>query len=150
MKHITGDLIQSAKDGDFDVIIHGCNCFNTMGAGIAPQIAKAFPSAYKADQATILGDRSKLGTISIGFDSNLKVFVINAYTQFDFKGKKPIDYAALEHCFKQIKTLFHDKRIGYPAIGCGLAGGDWNIVSKIIDITLTDDVDHTFVEWVGF
>ena len=35
MNIVKGDLIKSAKEGQFDVIIHGCNCFNTMGAGIA-------------------------------------------------------------------------------------------------------------------
>jgi hypothetical protein len=29
-------------------------------------------------------------------------------------------------------------------IGCGLGGGDWNIVSKIIDDELKD-LDHTLV-----
>jgi O-acetyl-ADP-ribose deacetylase (regulator of RNase III) len=31
MKVIKGDLIQLAKDGKFDLIVHGCNCFCTMG-----------------------------------------------------------------------------------------------------------------------
>ena len=38
MKTITGDLIKLAQDGVFDVIIHGCNCQNTMGAGIAKTV----------------------------------------------------------------------------------------------------------------
>jgi O-acetyl-ADP-ribose deacetylase (regulator of RNase III) len=42
MKYIDGDLIRLAKQGTFDVIAHGCNCFCTMGAGIAPQMADAF------------------------------------------------------------------------------------------------------------
>lgn len=41
-KEIKGDLIELAKQGMFDVIAHGCNCFCTMGAGIAPQMARAF------------------------------------------------------------------------------------------------------------
>jgi len=41
-QEIEGDLIKLAKQGKFDVITHGCNCFCTMGAGIAPQMAKAF------------------------------------------------------------------------------------------------------------
>ena len=41
-KEINGDLIELAKQGTFDVIAHGCNCFCTMGAGIAPQMARAF------------------------------------------------------------------------------------------------------------
>lgn len=41
-QEIEGDLITLAKAGKFDVIAHGCNCFCTMGAGIAPQMAEAF------------------------------------------------------------------------------------------------------------
>ena len=41
-QEIQGDLIRLAKQGTFDVITHGCNCFCTMGAGIAPQMAKEF------------------------------------------------------------------------------------------------------------
>ena len=45
MKIVKGDLLQMGKDGTFDIILHGCNCFNTMGAGIAAQIATKFPDA---------------------------------------------------------------------------------------------------------
>lgn len=31
MKEVTGDLIKLAQDGQFDVIVHGCNCFCTNG-----------------------------------------------------------------------------------------------------------------------
>jgi O-acetyl-ADP-ribose deacetylase (regulator of RNase III) len=41
MKEIEGDLIDLAKRGHFDVVTHGCNCFCTMGAGIAPQMVWA-------------------------------------------------------------------------------------------------------------
>lgn len=30
LKIIHGDLIKLALLGDFDVIVHGCNCFNMM------------------------------------------------------------------------------------------------------------------------
>ena len=39
---IQGDLIKLALRGEFNVITHGCNCMCQMGAGIAPQMAKAF------------------------------------------------------------------------------------------------------------
>jgi ribonucleoside-diphosphate reductase beta chain len=42
INYTDGDLITLAKAGKFDVIAHGCNCHSTMGAGIAPQMAKAF------------------------------------------------------------------------------------------------------------
>jgi len=41
-QEIEGDLIVLAKEGKFDVIAHGCNCQCIMGAGLAPQMAKAF------------------------------------------------------------------------------------------------------------
>ena len=47
IKYIDGDLVKEAEL--FDVIAHCCNCFCTMGAGIAPQIKNKFPDAYVAD-----------------------------------------------------------------------------------------------------
>lgn len=51
-KTTRGDLIKLAKKGKFDIIVHGCNCFCEMGAGIARQIKKTFPEAYRADMET--------------------------------------------------------------------------------------------------
>ena len=59
MKRKQGDLLQYAQEGVFDVIIHGCNCFCTMGAGIAKAIKARFPEAYQADCQTPKGDRAK-------------------------------------------------------------------------------------------
>jgi O-acetyl-ADP-ribose deacetylase (regulator of RNase III) len=39
-------------------------------------------------------------------------------------------------------------RIGYPAIGAGLAGGDWEVISSIIEEELKGE-DHTFVKFIG-
>ena len=64
MKTVTGDLIALAEAGQFDVIVHGCNCFHAMGAGVAAAIASRYPSALTADKATDFGDAAKLGTIS--------------------------------------------------------------------------------------
>jgi O-acetyl-ADP-ribose deacetylase (regulator of RNase III) len=55
MKKVKGDLIKLAKEGAFDLIIHGCNCFGTMGAGIARTIKSQFPVAYTADLDTKKG-----------------------------------------------------------------------------------------------
>lgn len=38
MKVLHGDLISLALAGHFEAIVHGCNCFCTMGAGIAKAI----------------------------------------------------------------------------------------------------------------
>ena len=48
--------------------------------------------------------------------------------------------------FSQIRTNFTGKRIGYPLIGAGLAGGDWKVISKIIEEELKNE-NHTLVEY---
>jgi len=57
-----------------------------------------------------------------------------------------VDYDAIRTVFKQIKAQFSGLRIGYPAIGAGLAGGDWVIISQIIEEELEGE-NHTFVEY---
>src|SRR6187401_1634642 len=56
MRRIRGDLLQLAIDGDFDVIVHGCNCQCQMGKGIALSIKKTFPEASEADCRRAKGD----------------------------------------------------------------------------------------------
>jgi O-acetyl-ADP-ribose deacetylase (regulator of RNase III) len=150
MKVIQGDLLALAKDGWFDVIVHGCNCQCAMGKGIALSIKQQFPQAYAADLATTPGDRDKLGTFSsavVQGPSGLFT-VVNAYTQFHWRGSGPnVDYEAVRSVFQQIRAQFGDRRIGYPRIGAGLAGGDWNVIATIIDEALAGE-DHTLVEFV--
>lgn len=148
MNELTGDLLVLAEQGQFDVIVHGCNCFCTMGAGIAKTIKAKFPEAYQADLQTISGDRGKLGTYSqVKIQREGTEFVIvNAYTQFNWRGRGiKADYAAIEQVFKLIKSQFSGLCIAYPLIGAGLAGGDWTVISKIIDEAL-DGENHTVVK----
>lgn len=145
MKTIEGNLISLAKGGAFDVIVQGCNCFCTMGKGIALTIKQEFPEAYLADRKTAYGDRSKLGTYSQAAAIGRALTIVNAYTQFDWRGYGPkADYQAIEEAFTRLKTEFTGQRIAYPLIGAGLAGGDWTRISSIIDTALAGE-DHTLV-----
>jgi O-acetyl-ADP-ribose deacetylase (regulator of RNase III) len=149
MKKERGDLLKKALQNEFDVIVHGCNCFCTMGAGIAKTVKQLFPAAYEADLTTPNGSRSKLGTISYAeVEVNGRpLIIVNAYTQFDWRGSGvKANYKAIEHAFRLIKERFSGLRIGYPAIGAGLAQGDWKVISNIIETELVDE-DHTFVEF---
>ncbi|WP_170417022.1 macro domain-containing protein [Ruegeria atlantica] len=147
MPTLKGDLIQLALDGEFDVIVHGCNCFHAMGAGIARIIAAEFPDALEADKRTEHGDRSKLGSISTAeiTRGTTKFVVVNAYTQFHWEGPgRLVEYDAISGCFSTIARAFPTSRIGYPMIGAGLAGGDWTEISQRIDAALMG-MDHTLV-----
>lgn len=149
MNIVQGDLIQLALDREFDVIVHGCNCQCTMGAGIAKAIKATFPEAFAADQETTKGDREKLGTFSFATVTRdgHEITVVNGYTQFDWRGPGvKADYAAIRGVMARVKQQFGDQRIGYPKIGAGLAKGDWNTIAGIISEEL-DGADHTLVEY---
>ncbi len=151
MNRIKGDLIQLALEGEFDLIIHGCNCFCTMGAGIAAQIRTHFPQALEADQATGEGDTSKLGRYSMAraTTGHGELIIINGYTQFHYAGQGVLaDYNAIAALFARLKKDFSGQRMGYPKIGAGLAGGDFNRIAHIIDQALEGE-NHTLVEYLG-
>jgi O-acetyl-ADP-ribose deacetylase (regulator of RNase III) len=148
-KTIRGDLLALALDGTFDVIVHGCNCQCQMGKGIALSIKKQFPEVYRADCATTKGDAAKLGTISFAnITRNETSFVIvNAYTQLHWRGAGvKADYEAIRKAMREVKRTFTGKKIGYPRVGAGLAGGDWDVIYAII-IEELDGEDHTYVEF---
>lgn len=145
MKTTEGDLIKLARNGEFELIVHGCNCFCAMGAGIAQGIKAAFPAAYEADQATESGDRDKLGTCTHAEIDGL--IVVNAYTQYRHGGGgRLVDYDAVRSCMRWIREHFSGRRIGLPRIGAGLAGGDWEAIAAIIEEELAGE-DVTLVEY---
>lgn len=147
MNSVAGDLIAMALDGQFDVIVHGCNCFCSMGGGIARSIQEEFPEAYAADLLTVKGDRNKPGTFSFATvtRNDHRITIVNGYTQFHFQGESVLtDYNAVRNLFIRIKEQFAGKRIGYPKIGAGLGGGNWEQISSIIDEELAG-ANHTLV-----
>lgn len=137
-----GCLIEAAKSGRLSAIAHQANCFNTMKSGIAPLIAAYCPEAYEADQKTEKGNKSKLGTFTYGFSSN-GVMVWNLYGQYNY-GRVPgvvyTNYDALFQALSKMGAWLYNSSgpntIGLPKLGCGLAGGDWQVVEQIIKDTL--------------
>jgi O-acetyl-ADP-ribose deacetylase (regulator of RNase III) len=149
MRVVYGNLIQMALYGEFDIIIHGCNCFCVMGAGFAKQIREHYAEAYLADQQTARGSKNKLGTISWATCHRglHDITVVNAYTQYGYgSGEQHTDYTAIRRAFREVAKKFHGKRIAYPAIGAGLGGGKWSTISKIIDEELQGE-NHTLVKF---
>lgn len=138
MKYIGGDLVKLALEGEFDVVVHGCNCWCAWGAGIAKQMKSAFPLAYEEDMGTLKGRESKLGTFSAARDQG--VFVVNAYTQYRYgqfrHGEhQHASYDAIDKAFRSLSMgpIYDNARsIGVPYIGAGLAGGEWKVIEQII------------------
>ena len=133
---VEGDLIKMAKDGQFDYVVHGCNCFHKMKSGIAGLIAKEFPRSILADFSSPYGSKNKLGTWTEATvcDYSYNQFrIINAYTQFTYSRQADVfEYEAFDKFLVNFGNVLRERskekgrklRVGLPKIGCGLAGGD--------------------------
>lgn len=146
---IKGDLISLAKTSRFNIIAHGCNCFHIMGGGIARLIKENFPEAYKADKETEFSSYNKLGTYSVGYSEKHRLRILNLYTQYEPGVASPmceipLDYNALRLVLRKVNNDFIG-HLGIPWIGCGLAGGDQQIVYQIMNEEL-NNIDATIVE----
>jgi O-acetyl-ADP-ribose deacetylase (regulator of RNase III) len=148
IKFVQGDLIQLIKDGCFDVVVHGCNCFNTMNSGIAKQLRETWPQIYMADCKTIKGDERKLGTWSKVYLTEEDCFILNMYTQYryGYSGKLYANYDAIRSGMRKLASEIGEYKIGMPKIGSGKAGGNWDIILSIIEAEL-GHCDVTIVEW---
>ena len=137
LKHTKGNLLDLAEAGQFDVIVQGCNCFNTMGGGIAREIRERYSEAMIADQRTTRGDYNKLGNwtnaeLTGHFDA--KFIIINAYTQYDMStGEDVFEYTAFQLILEKLTFAYPGKRFGLPYIGMGLAGGDKDVIMPMIE-----------------
>ena len=137
---IKGDLFKNIDK--FQVLVHGCNCFNTMASGFAKQLASEYPQASYADYKSVKGDKKKLGHWSMAKVFPAKqpgLIIINAYTQFNYTRDKDVfEYEAWKNICKGLALTYSKKTIGMPKIGSGLAGGDWDKIYKIIEEELID------------
>lgn len=139
IKIVKGDMIESMLRGELQAYGQQCNCFCRQGRGIAPLLVKANPEVFEVDKATEEGNPYKLGTFSVTTDPT-KPLVYNIYGQFHWNkfkidGVRNTDYSSLESGLEAAFADMWDKNIttlGLPLIGCGLAGGDWNIVKEMI------------------
>lgn len=141
IRYEKGNLLEKFRNQEFNGLAHGCNCFHTMGAGIADQIAKQFPAALDIDRQTSYAEMNKRGSGSFVWIDDCG-YIFNLYTQF-YPGKVDTQslHKAIENCFKDLNIFAmehfggkeNDFVLGIPKIGCGIAGGDWTKVEKIIN-----------------
>lgn len=133
---IKGNLLDLFEAGEFDGIAHGCNCFHTMGAGIAQKIAEKYPEAAEADVA-----HHTYGLGVTGAYSEAKTpdgIIYNLYTQYrPGKQHAGILMRNISDCFlllnKNLPVKPHRHHIGIPLIGAGIAGGKWAEIEPLIN-----------------
>lgn len=124
-------------------ILHGVNMQGKMASGVAKDIRTRYPSAYDVYMYAYSVNALKLGVVTFAdVGGGKKVF--NGVTQefYGKDGKQYVDYWAVKEVIQAMNyyaTCGDDyftregMCIAMPKIGAGLGGGDWDIISKIIE-----------------
>lgn len=140
MKYVEEDLfVGIAKNTEkLTFIPHICNNVNAWGAGFVLPLAEHFPEAREAFYEI---KNPVLGETQFVPADNTPVFICNMFAQDGVASetnKTPIKYDALEKCMIDVQEMAlrldqNDSIIACPLFGAGLAGGDWEIISGMIN-----------------
>lgn len=127
-----GDLLKT----DIPYIAHCVNAQGKMGSGVAKTIRETYPKAYEDYMEVYNSTGLKLGKVICSVNKPHSILHIIGQNRYGHDGALYIDYLALRRGIKTINKNVQS-RIAFPLIGCGLAGGNWDIVSSIIEEELT-------------
>jgi len=154
------------------VICHQVNCLGAVG-GLADDIAKKWPKNKVAYKQYVRDAYDKEGNevFSLGKVCNVQVesniYIANLFGQYDYgRDYRRTEYCAVEAALKCVKDKIYDspemeavetflgledfniplKDIYIPKwMGCGLGGGDWNIVIDIINKVFDSSDKHVYI-----
>lgn len=148
--YVKGNLL----DSNCDYICHQVNCQGVMGSGIAKQIRERWPEVYEEYMA-YCKYCNKHGLSMLGHNVDVPVDdyekrVVNMFSQDNcgYDGKRYTSYDAFCNCLFDIRKLVRGGTIGFPKnIGCGLGGGNWKVVSALIEEILGKDYEVYIYEY---
>lgn len=139
MKIIEGDILD-ITDG---IICHQVNCLGVFNKGLAKQIRQKYPKVYQQyiDYHHKYG--WELGDIQVVHISKT-LSVCNIAGQIKCGNGLHTNYEAVRNALEGLNKIYvedtnQDVYIPYK-MGCGLAGGNWNTVSEIIEETIPDAI----------
>lgn len=141
VKYIKGDVLNC----ETTLVAHQVNAFGVMGGGIAaaiwPLLTPESQSAYveRCRHNAKIPVTEWMGSIQILDTKREELKICNLFTQFPAPVDGSFDLTAYNYLRQALDLLrvyavFNDYDIvGVPArIGCGIAGGDWDKVQRII------------------
>ena len=152
MKHTKGDALKVFEESQSAVLIHQVNCQGVMGGGIAKQIRDKYPMHYADYEECIshFGGDEMFGEYFFTVVNPTRS-IVGLFSQFDYgTDTRHTNYAAFTKAIcEMIDWLTDGVDIIIPKyIGCGLGGGDWNIIEQILlDVESMYGVEFTCVEY---
>jgi O-acetyl-ADP-ribose deacetylase (regulator of RNase III) len=133
--YINGDATRPRGEGT-KIICHICNDKGRWGAGFVLAVSKRWNEPEQMYRSTNVQDL-QLGNVQV-CEVEDDIMVANMIAQHDTvpgpNGEAPIRYGALRACLAAVNDLAYqiNATLHMPRIGCGLAGGKWEDVEKII------------------
>lgn len=144
--------VKAQNNGATIFVPHICNNIDLFGAGFAAQVAEKFPTV-KADYHMLgkkfLADNPGYAQIlKIYEDPKYKhrLYFVNMIAQngtISPKNPRPINYFSLMKSMSSLSRYIHNNtgysqkteniEIHCPKFGSGLAGGNWNFISDLIE-----------------
>lgn len=161
MKTIEANLLDFPNG--INTIFHQANTENVMGAGIAKQIRERYPEVYNVDRDYFVPKgEDRLGHYTqalVSGDDTAYKMAVNLYGQmlhyYSVFGIRTNYFAlrdALRDYLGNYNAYFshYDKPVcGFPyGMGCGLGGGDFNIVRHIVEEAMEEH--HLTGYWVKY
>jgi O-acetyl-ADP-ribose deacetylase (regulator of RNase III) len=139
--YTTGDATHPDGDGP-RLIVHVCNDAGGWGAGFSGVLSRRWPEPEREYRARARGRGAHLGLVQF-VPVEADITVVNMVAQHgigpDRHGTPPIRYDILRVCLAMVAAVALDPPVTpvhMPRIGCGLAGGRWDTVEKIIEQVL--------------
>lgn len=138
INYVIGDATQPVGEGP-KIIVHVCNDIGGWGRGFVLALSNRWPEPeqrYRAWHRGETAQRFTLGEVQF-VQVGDGTWVANMIGQRDVRsvgGVPPVRYEAIRQGLRQAAE--QASRVGasihMPRIGCGLAGGKWELVENII------------------
>jgi O-acetyl-ADP-ribose deacetylase (regulator of RNase III) len=155
INYTKGDATAPIGDG-IKIIVHVCNNIGAWGAGFVLALSRKWDGP-EDQYRRIPAKKRKLGYVQyVPVGDNM--YVANMIGQENIGpnefGVPPVRYGAIGTCLKKTaefaRTLDSGNgpaSIHMPRIGCGLAGGSWDVMEKIIEEAVGDDISVTVYDF---
>lgn len=140
LKYVKGNLLDHLEIGP---IAHGVNAQGKMASGVAKEIRACFPQHFDdyhehLDNYSEIFNFNVLGSVFETKTPLYPIYGIVTQKYYGYDSKRYVNYAAIAEGFSTIDSYLFDPdedvaELGIPKIGAGLGGGDWNIISQIIE-----------------
>jgi len=144
LRIIKGDATSPQASGS-KIIAHICNDLGGWGKGFVVAVSRRWPEPereYRRWHRDRAGNDFGLGAVQL-VSVRPDTWVANMIGQHGMKqgsAGPPIRYNAVERCLATLAG--HAARLGasvhMPRIGCGLAGGKWELIEPIVARTLSE------------